>query len=194
MNGSPKKKAIALAQTYFAVKTRQQELIEQYDEMTEDEKRLAVRHEMTEHNKRLADAAHDAGVLTNKDFGTFQNYGYKGLYGGLDAKQIHARKGLKKSQHILDHMGTTELAANLFRATQTEEKLRRDNIKGKDNGEQAGQFRDRTYRQHWKIASLSHPAGAPYTGHEIHNRFINRNYGIDSTSYHRSDTDSCQNG
>lgn len=133
MNGSPRKKAIALAQTYFAVKTRQQELIEQYDEMTEDEKRLAVRHEMTEHNKRLADAAHDAGVLTHKDFGTFQNYGYKGLYGGLDAKQIHARKGLKKSQHILDHMGTTELAANLFRATQTEEKLRRDNIKGKEN-------------------------------------------------------------
>lgn len=133
MNGSPKKKTIALAQTYFAVKTRQQELIEQYDEMTEDEKRLAVRHEMTEHNKRLADAAHDAGVLTHKDFGIFQNYGYKGLYGGLDAKQIHARKGLKKSQHILDHMGTTELAANLFRATQTEEKLRRDNIKGKEN-------------------------------------------------------------
>ena len=133
MNGSPRKKAIALAQTYFAVKTRQQELIEQYDEMTENEKRLAVRHEMTEHNKRLADAAHDAGVLTHKDFGTFQNYGYKGLYGGLDAKQIHARKGLKKSQHILDHMGTTELAANLFRATQTEEKLRRDNVKGKEN-------------------------------------------------------------
>lgn len=133
MNGDPRKKAIALAQTYFAVKTRQQELIEQYDEMTEDEKRLAVRHEMTEHNKRLADAAHDAGVLTHKDFGTFQNYGYKGLYGGLDAKQIHARKGLKKSQHILDHMGTTELAANLFRATQTEEKLRRDNVKGKEN-------------------------------------------------------------
>jgi hypothetical protein len=66
------------------------------------------------------------------DYAVFQNHGYMGLYGGLTAQNIHQRKGLKKSQHILDHMGSTELAANLFRATQTEEKLRRENIQGKD--------------------------------------------------------------
>ncbi len=73
------------------------------------------------------------GVESNLDFAVFQNHGYKGLYGGLDAKAIHAKKELKKSQKILDHMGSTELAANLFRATQTEEKLKRDDIKGKTN-------------------------------------------------------------
>ena len=132
MNGDPRKEVIAVGQSYFAVKTRQQELIENYDELTEEQKRLAIRNEMKRHNVALAEAANAAGVTEPKDYAIFQNYGYKGLYGGLDAKGIHERKGLKKSQQILDHMGSTELAANLFRATQTEEKLRRDNIKGKD--------------------------------------------------------------
>ena len=88
---------------------------------------------MTKHNTQLAAAAHDAGVKTSLDYAVFQNHGYRGLYGGLEAKDIHARKRLKKSQQILDHMGSTELAANLFRATQTEEKLKRDKIKGKQN-------------------------------------------------------------
>ena len=133
MNGDPRKEVIAVGQSYFAVKTRQQELIENYEELTEDQKRLAIRNEMKRHNAALADAAHDAGVIEPIDYAIFQNYGYMGLYGGLKAQDIKERKGLKKSQNILDHMGSTELAANLFRATQTEEKLRRDNVQGKEN-------------------------------------------------------------
>lgn len=133
-NADPSKTIVAQAQTYFAIQTRIAEVqqMEEYNRLsTEEEKRLFLREEMAKHNSQLADTAKDAGVIEPYDYAIFQNYGYQGLYGGLGAKEIHARKGLKKSQKILDHMGSTELAANLFRATQTEEKLRRENIKGK---------------------------------------------------------------
>ena len=137
MNGDPRKEIIAVGQTYFAVKTRQQELVEDYQQLTDDQKRLAIRNEMKEHNKLLVAAAKDAGVESPLDYAIFQNHGYMGLYGGLKAKDIHARKALKKNQNILDHMGHEELAANLFRATQAEAKLRREDIKGKDNANKA---------------------------------------------------------
>lgn len=130
-NADPKKEVVALGQTYFAVQTRKQELQDEFQSLDEDQKRLAIRNELKEHNKSLAEAAQNAGVETPYDYAVFQNHGYQGLYGGMGAKQIHQRKKLRKSQQILDHMGSTELAANLFRATQTDEKLRRDRIKGK---------------------------------------------------------------
>jgi DNA-damage-inducible protein D len=138
-NADPSKEIVALGQTYFAVQTRKQEIIEQkaYEHLkTDDEKRIFLRNEMREHNKKLADAAEVAGVIEPVDYAVFQNHGYQGLYGGLGMKDIHTRKGLKKSQQILDHMGSTELAANLFRATQTEEKLKRERVKGKARANQ----------------------------------------------------------
>lgn len=136
-NASSRLKAVAFAQTYFAIQTRRQELADRdgvdFDTLSENQKRLYLRNQVVAENKRLASAAMAAGVRTGKDFGKFQNKGYQGLYGGRGVDEIRDYKSLPAKANILDHMGSTELAANLFRITQTEEKLRSKNIVGTEN-------------------------------------------------------------
>ena len=130
-NADPSKEVVALGQNYFAIQTRKQELQSQ---AIEDQKRVALRGEITVHNKHLAQTATQAGV---RNYGIFANYGYMGLYGGLKSQDIAKKKNLKPSQKILDHMGSEELAANLFRATQTDAKIKRESIQGEAKANQA---------------------------------------------------------
>ena len=138
-NADPTKHLVAQGQTYFAIQTRYAEIQQskEYQRLTtEEEMRLFLRQQMREHNAELAAIAQKAGVKEPWEYAVFQNFGYKGLYNGLDEDAIHSRKGLKKSQKILDHMGSTELAANLFRATQAAEKLKNDNVTGRKKANQ----------------------------------------------------------
>lgn len=165
-NADPSKEIIALGQTYFAIQTRKQEVLEKSFEKlkSEEDKRIFLRQEMAEHNKQLADSAKKAGVIQPWEYAVFQNHGYMGLYNGLGAKDIHSKKGLKKNQNILDHMGSTELAANLFRATQTEEKLKREKIKGKKKANQTHFEVGKKVRQTIKELGGTMPEDLPTEG------------------------------
>lgn len=154
-NADPSKEIVALGQTYFAIQTRRQEI---QDNKIEDQKRLELRGEITAHNKHLAQTASRAGV---HNYGIFTNYGYMGLYGGMDVQKIHKHKKLKPSQKILDHMGSEELAANLFRATQADAKLRRENIQGEAKANQAHFEVGRKVRQTIKELGGDMPESLP---------------------------------
>jgi len=156
-NADPSKEIVALGQTYFAIQTRKQE---KQELLIEDRKRIDLREEMTAHNKHLAESASKAGV---QNYGLFTNYGYMGLYGGLDMKKLHSRKKLSKSQKVLDHMSSEELAANLFRATQTDAKLRRENIQGEARANQTHFEVGKKVRQTIKELGGTMPENLPAT-------------------------------
>lgn len=163
MNGDPKMPVVAMGQAYFSYQTRRQELSDEdaLAGLSEAQRRLLTRGQLSISNVQLAETASHAGVITSHDFAIFQDFGYKGLYGGLAAKDIHAHKVLKKSQKILDYMGSNELAANLFRSTQAEEQIRHEGIKEKEKANQAHHTMGERVRQFIKEGGGTMPEDLP---------------------------------
>jgi len=166
-NADPAKEVVALGQTYFTVQTRRAEQADELAGLTEAQRRIYARYQLADHNNALATTARTAGVITPQDFAIFQDRGYRGLYNGEGAADIARRKGLRPGQRILDHMGATELAANLFRVTQTEEQIRREGIQGREAANAAHEAMGSDVRQFIIERGGTPPEQLPTPAHSI---------------------------